>query len=239
MNWLLELIGFIPSRTIRNNSTDHMPVSGNSSEEQANGFDSEAKLSFAETIEHLNRGFEHTQRVAQFMDAKASGVIAFCIAVFAFIANVVAWVYGVSGSGCLTKWDEPCSWVRGILAVLVVWTTFQGGMCLYRAFSAIRPNGLPSRERFTTLFPVMEKASKQKDAVDYLDRLVAGESRKFVLREFNNQLLDMGGIIYFKIAEVQEVDHPLALAGRPRRGHRSGSWSIGGLRIDRQSRERE
>lgn len=213
MTWLLELFGLVPARNVRNTPPSAIALPVDESDLKVDGFDPGAKLSFAETIEHLNRGFEHSQRVAQFMDAKASGVIAFCLAVFAFIANVVAWVYGVSGSGCLTKWNEPSTWVHGVLALLVVWAAYHGGKCLYRAFSIIRPNGLPTQEGFTTLFPVREQAAKHEQAVAYLNRFVQGESRQFVIKEFNSQLLAMGGIIYFKIAELQKSITHLRIQG--------------------------
>lgn len=204
MKWLLPIIGTVAASLVRtrNEETPTLPAAVEPS--QTEGFDPASMLTFEETVAQMQRGYENTQRVVQFMDAKAGAVIAFSLAMFAFVGKLIAWIYGVVGAGLLAGWEAPHCCIYGTLVLLLCAEVVLGGLCLFRAFMTIRPNGLPQPEHFTTLFPAMERAWDQPMAADYLNRVVAGQNRDFVLGEFKQQLLAMGGIVYLKIKRLQQ-----------------------------------
>ena len=177
------------------------------------GFDPASRLTFEETVAQMHRGYENTQRVVQFMDAKAGAVIAFSLTIFAFVSKVVAWVYGLVGSGFLVSWEVPGCCMHWILTAFVLAEVVVGGICLHQAFMTIRPNSLPMPEHFTTLFPARKNAWNQSDAKQYLDRVINGETRGFALGEFKQQLLAMGGIVFLKIERLQRSLNALILQG--------------------------
>ena len=155
-----------------------------------------AKLTFEETRAQMLQGYENTQRVIQFMDAKAGAVIALSLALFAFVGKVISWAFEKTDPEALVH--LPC-WIKvsGLLLGLGIFVS--GFWCLDRAFATVRPNGLPKPEFFSTLFPALEKAWVEPVAVRYLDKVVAGENKNFVLDEFKKQLLAVGGIVFMKI----------------------------------------
>ena len=162
----------------------------------SDGFDPVAKLTFEETRAQMLQGYENTQRVIQFMDAKAGVVIALSLALFAFVGKVISWAFEKTDPEALVH--LPC-WMKvsGLLLGLGIFVS--GFWCLDRAFATVRPNGLPKPEFFSALFPALEKAWADPVAIRHLDRIVAGENRSFVLGEFKKQLLAVGGIVFMKI----------------------------------------
>lgn len=162
----------------------------------SDGFDTMAKLTFEETRAQMLQGYENTQRVIQFMDAKAGAVIALSLALFAFVGKAISWAFEKTDPEALVH--LPC-WIKvsGLLLGLGIFVS--GFWCLDRAFATVRPNGLPKPEFFSTLFPALEKAWGDPVAVRYLDKVVAGENKNFVLDEFKKQLLAVGGIVFMKI----------------------------------------
>jgi hypothetical protein len=204
MKWLLPIIGNVAASLVRSRNDETSALPAVTTPGRTEGFDPASRLTFEETAAQMQRGYENTQRAVQFMDAKAGAVIAFSLAIFAFVGKLIAWIYGVVGAGLLAGWEAPHCCILGTLVVLLFGEVVLGGLCLYRAFMTIRPNGLPQPEHFTTLFPAMENAWDQPKAVEYLNRVVAGENRDFMLGEFKQQLLAMGGIVYLKIKRLQQ-----------------------------------
>lgn len=159
------------------------------------GIKPSAKLTFEETLSHMNRGYENTQRVIQFLDTKAGAVIAFSGALFAFAAKIMAWVYEESGSSFLSKVPFPVE-VLGALSGIIILCA--GACCLWSAFNTIRPKGLPTPDDFTVLFPA--RSAGEKESTIYLDSFMSGKSRAFILNEYANQLAIVGQIVFGKIA---------------------------------------
>jgi hypothetical protein len=203
MKWMLSLMGMAASALVR--PDDKRGTSGyGGTVPLPLGFDPASRLTFEETVAQMQRGYENTQRVVQFMDTKAAAVTAFSLAIFAFVGKIVAWLYDVSGPEMqATKLFTQC-WLFYLLAVLLFAQLVAGFRCLDRTFKAVRPNKLPRPEHFTSLFPAIENAWQRPEAVNYLNRLVSGETKEFVLGEFKKQLLAMGGIIYLKIKCLQQ-----------------------------------
>lgn len=213
MNWLLPIIGTVAASLVRSRNEETPTLPAAVAPSRTEGFDPASLLTFEETVAQMQRGYENTQRVVQFMDAKAGAVIAFSLAIFAFVGKLIAWIYGVVGAGLLAGWEAPHCCIFGTLVVLLFGEVVLGGLCLYRAFMTIRPNGLPQPAHFTTLFPAMEKAWDQPTAVEYLNCVVAGETKDFMLGEFKQQLLAMGGIVYLKIKRLQQSITALCMQG--------------------------
>ena len=142
------------------------------------------------------QGYENTQRVIQFMDAKAGVVIALSLTLFAFVGKVVSWAFEKTDPEGLVL--LPC-WMKvfGLMLGLAIFVS--GFWCLDRAFKTVRPNGLPKPEFFSTLFPALKDAWADPVAIRYMDKVVAGEDQGFVLGEFKGQLLAVGGILFVKI----------------------------------------
>ena len=86
MNSLFRL--FFGSRNSEGVAMVNTPETSSSS-----SYRPEEKLTFEETVSHLARGYENSQRVIQFMDAKAGAVVALCLAIFAFVGKMLAWAY--------------------------------------------------------------------------------------------------------------------------------------------------
>lgn len=212
MNWLWGLIGATAASFIKPVG-GVTPVTSQTAGSSLGGFDPASKLTFEETIAQMHRGYENTQRFVQFMDAKAGAVIAFSLTIFAFISKVVAWVYGLVGSGFLVSWESPGCCIHLTLTVLILVEVILGGRCLHQAFMTIRPNALPKPEHFTTLFPACENAWSNADAKKYFGNVVNGETRGFFLGEFKQQLLAMGGIVFIKIQRLQRSINALILQG--------------------------
>ncbi len=212
MSWLWGLIGATAASLIKpaGGITSNTSQTADSS---LGGFDPASKLTFEETVAQMHRGYENTQRVVQFMDAKAGAVIAFSLTIFAFISKVVAWVYGLVGSGFLVSWETPGCCIHWTLTVLILAEVMLGGRCLHQAFMTIRPNALPMPQHFTTLFPACENAWNHDESKKYLENVVNGETRGFALGEFKQQLLAMGGIVFLKIQRLQRSLNALILQG--------------------------
>jgi hypothetical protein len=157
------------------------------------GLDPLAKLTFEETRAQLLQGYE---RVIQFMDAKAGVVIALSLALFAFVGKVISWAFEKTDPEALVL--LPC-WMKVSGVFLGLGIFVSGFWCLDRAFATVKPNSLPKPEFYSTLFPALEKAWADPVAIRYLDKVVAGESKGFVLEEFKKQLLAVGGIVFMKI----------------------------------------
>jgi hypothetical protein len=141
------------------------------------------------------RGYENTQRVIQFMDAKAGAVVALSLAIFAFVGKVSAWAFEKSSAeamralpGCLA-----C-----LLVILGIGVLVCGFISLNYAFWTVRPNHLPDWGAFSTLFPAHSKDEKFR-AEDYLKPVVDGVNRAYVIDEFRRQLLAVGEIVHRKI----------------------------------------
>ncbi|GAA5127235.1 hypothetical protein JIN84_08965 [Luteolibacter yonseiensis] len=163
------------------------------------GVDLAAKLSFEATVAQMSRGFENTQRVIQFMDAKAGAVIALCLGIFILTGKLVVGVYDRLGEGMLTSHHAPVNFMIWGMTAIVVGVGLTGFISLHFAFGAVKPNGLPQPEHFTTLFPAAKKPWEQPDLTNYMGRAVAGENQHFVLDEFRRQLLALGDIVFRKI----------------------------------------
>lgn len=213
MKWLLPIIGTVAASLVRSQNEQPRVLSEVVAPSRTEGFNPVSMLTFEETVAQMQRGYENTQRVVQFMDAKAGAIIAFSLAIFAFVGKLIAWIYGVVGAGLLSGWEAPHCCIYGTLVLLLFAEVVFGGLCLFRAFMTIRPNSLPQPEHFTTLFPAMENAWDQPMAVEYLDRVVAGQNRDFMLGEFKQQLLAMGGIVFLKIKRLQQSINALCWQG--------------------------
>ncbi len=167
-----------------------------------------AKLSFEETVVHMNRGYENTQRVIQFLDTKAGAVIAFCVALFAFTAKIAAWAYNETGSVPFANIPLGLATILGLLGVTTVGS---GALCLLFSFYTIRPKGLPEPEHFTTLFPAMRSDDGQ--SASYLESIQSGESKGFILEEYSKQLAAVGQIVYGKIDLLKKSVSALIVQG--------------------------
>lgn len=203
MRWLLGILGVGASTLLRT----RVPASAERSGDPpaTGGFLTATKLSFEETVAQMHRGYENTQRVVQAMDTKAGAVVALSLAIFAFTGSLVAWIHDKLGDGILQNTSAPHCRVGWTVVALVVLSGLFGFACLDRSFSTVRPNGLPDPKHFTTLFPVTEDAWKNPEALAHLRRIVEGESREFVLNEFQQQLLAMGAIVFRKIKCLRQA----------------------------------
>lgn len=202
MNWIVGLLAAAaPLIKLGISPQPSLPATTSS----LGGFDPASKLTFEETLAHLHRGYENMQRVIQFMETKAGAVIAFSLAIFAFVAKVISWLYSETGPGMLAGKSFPLCCIYASLAVVLIVEGVLGFLCLSRAFSVVQPRGLPDEKHFTTIFPVMKDAMNSQFAQDYLSRHVTGETRGFALGEFRAQLLVVGGILHNKIACVQQA----------------------------------
>lgn len=158
-----------------------------------------------EVVEHLMRGYDNTQQVVQFMDAKAGVVIAMAIGVLALLSGIVSWLYDRSGEEQLLE----CI-VRHPIGL---WSTLILGFCsalagvvsLKFAFKTVRPNGLPKEEHFGILFPVVEKPWENEFAVGYLDEFIRSGTRGALLQDIKRQMLAMGGIVHTKIGRLKSA----------------------------------
>lgn len=159
------------------------------------GFDPVTKLTFEETVEQMSRGYENTQRVIQFMDAKAGAVVALSLAVYAFVGKVVAWAFEKTDATVVKEF--PC-WLVCVLIVLGLVIMACGFISLSFAFKTVRPNPLPSWGAFSTLFPAHGKEDESK-ARAKLNPIVTGSNCGFVVAEFENQLVAVGQIVHRKI----------------------------------------
>lgn len=176
---------------------DSSPASGGagSGESDSDVYCPDRKLTFDETVSHLIRGYENTQRVIQFMDAKAGAVVALSLAIFAFVGKVLAWAYGETDAAMIGKF--PC-WVVCALVILGFAILACGFVSLSFAFKTVRPNHLPDAEAFSTLFPAHSLDGKE-EAKRRLRPIVAGANCGFVVDEFQRQLLAVGEIVHRKI----------------------------------------
>lgn len=159
------------------------------------GFDPVTKLTFEETVAQMSRGYENTQRVIQFMDAKAGAVVALSLAIFAFVGKVVAWAFDKTDAAVL---KELPAWLVVAGVVLGLGVTVSGFFSLWYAFKTVRPNHLPNWEAFSTLFPAHDKKYEEK-AKERLQPVVTGADFGFVVKEFAVQLVVVGQIVYRKI----------------------------------------
>jgi hypothetical protein len=158
-------------------------------------FLTETKLSFEETVSQMSRGYDNTQRMIQFMDAKAGAVVALSLAVYAFVGKVVAWAFEKTDATVVKEF--PC-WLVCVLIVLGLAIMACGFISLSFAFKTLRPNPLPSWGAFSTLFPAHGKEDESK-ARAKLNPIVAGATCGFVVAEFENQLVAIGQIVHRKI----------------------------------------
>ncbi len=182
-------------------------------EERPQGLVPTEKLSFEATIAQLSRGYENTQRVIQFMDAKAGAVIALCLAIFVLTGKLVVGVHDRLGEGMLTSHQAPVSFMIWGMTGLVAAVGITGFGSLHYAFKAVRPNGLPQSEHFSTLFPAARQPWANPRLAAYMDNVVAGEDQHFVLDEFRRQLLAVGDIVYRKIEALKTAISILWLQG--------------------------
>jgi hypothetical protein len=171
------------------------------------------KLSFEATIAQLSRGYENTQRVIQFMDAKAGAVIALCLAIFVLTGKLVVGVHDRLGEGMLTSHQAPVSFMIWGMTGLVGAVGITGFISLHFAFKAVRPSGLPQPEHFSTLFPAAKQPWSNPRLTAYMDRVVSGEDQHFVLDEFRRQLLAVGDIVFRKIEALKTAITVLWLQG--------------------------
>jgi hypothetical protein len=182
-------------------------------DQRLQGLVPDEKLSFEATIAQLSRGYENTQRVIQFMDAKAGAVIALCLAIFVLTGKLVVGVHDRLGEGMLTSHHAPVSIMIWGMTGLVGLVGVTGFISLHYAFKAVRPNALPRPEHFSTLFPAASQPWSDPRLTAYMDRIVAGEDQHFVLDEFRRQLLAVGDIVFRKIAALKTAITFLWLQG--------------------------
>lgn len=167
------------------------------------GIGPDEPLTFDETLAQMSRGYENTQRVVQFMDAKAGVVIALCLGIFGLTGKLVVSVHTRLGEGVLKSVDEPLCYLIWSMLIVLVGVGYFGFRCLYHSFKSVRPNGLPLPEHFSTLFPVCAAPWENKGAQRYLEKVIDGQTRWYVLDEYRRQLLAMGGIVYQKISSLR------------------------------------
>ena len=165
------------------------------------GFESETKLTFDETVAQMSRGYENTQRVIQFMDAKAGAVVALSLAIFAFAGKVASWAYEKTDAEAIGQ--LPC-WLKVFGVFIGLGICLTGFFCIRDAFKTVRPNGLPSKEAFSTLFPAHDGAAGKENAEKYLAAIAAGKTQGDALDEFKRQLVAVGGIVYNKIMWLRD-----------------------------------
>ena len=171
------------------------PGGAGSGESGSDVYCPDRKLTFDETVSHLVRGYDNTQRVIQFMDAKAGAVVALSLAIFAFVGKVLAWAYGETDAAVVRQF--PC-WMVCSLVILGFAILLCGFVSLSFAFKTVRPNHLPDAEAFSTLFPAHSLEGKE-EAKRRLRPIVAGTDCGFVVDEFQRQLLAVGVIVHRKI----------------------------------------
>jgi hypothetical protein len=178
-------------------SVDSTRASGDagSVESDSDVYSPDRKLTFDETVAHMARGYDNTQRVIQLMDAKAGAIVALSLAIFAFVGKVLAWAFEQTDSVVIGKY--PC-WLLSALVILGGAILICGFLSLMFAFKAVRPNHLPSWGAFSTLFPAHSKEEESK-AIGYLKPLVEGANCGFAVDEFGRQLVAVGQIVHRKI----------------------------------------
>lgn len=188
MNWLIRLL-------LGSSGSGFAAGSGNSPKTGDESFSPERKLTFDETVAQMSRGYENTQRVIQFMDAKAGAVVALSLAIYAFAGKVAAWAYDKTDAVALK--GLSC-WVSGFAVGLGIAIVVCGFASLSYAFWTVRPNPLPSWGAFSTLFPAHGKHDEGK-AKAYLKPVVTGADCGFAISEFERQLVAVGQIVHRKI----------------------------------------
>lgn len=188
-------------RLLLGSSEQNLATSPQRSEDESRSVavDPSAKLSFDATVAQMSRGYENTQRVIQFMDAKAGAVVALSLGIFVLTGKLVVGVYDRLGDGMLNTHQSPVCFMIWGMAAMVVGVGFTGFVCLHFAFKSVKPNGLPKPEHFTTLFPAGKEPWANPDLVVYVDKVVIGENQYFILDEFRRQLFAVGDIVYRKI----------------------------------------
>lgn len=159
-------------------------------------YDSDKKLTFDDTVCHMARGYDNTQRVIQFLDAKAGAVVALSLAIYAFVGKVCAWAFEKTDVSAINT--LPC-WLVCILMILGCVILACGFGALHFAFKTVRPNHLPDADAFSTLFPAHSLEGKE-EAKRRLRPIVAGTNCGFVVDEFQRQLFAVGEIVHRKIS---------------------------------------
>ncbi len=159
-------------------------------------YSAERKLSFEETVSHMARGYDNTQRVIQFLDAKAGAVVALSLAIFAFVGKVLVWAYGETSAMVIQFY--PC-WLVGTLVILGALILACGFVSLTFAFKTVRPNHLPHAEAFSTLFPA-HTLEGEDEAKRRLKPIATGADCAFVIKDFHVQLLAVGKLVHRKIS---------------------------------------
>lgn len=159
------------------------------------GYSPDIKLTYEETVSHMARGYDNTQRVIQFMDAKAGAVVALSLAIYAFVGKVCAWAFEKSDAAALQA--LPCGLVclLGFFGIAVLVCGFAS---LTYVILTVRPNHLPDWGAFSTLFPAYSKDEASK-AVGYLKPVVDGTDCGFAVDEYQRQLIAVGKLVHRKI----------------------------------------
>jgi hypothetical protein len=172
-------------------------------------FSPDTKLTFEETVSHMARGYDNTQRVIQFMDAKAGAVVALSLAIFVFVGKVCAWAFEKTDAGVLHA--LPC----GLVCVLVFFgiaLLVCGFVSLTYAFLTVRPNHLPNSDAFSTLFPAHSDEGEE-EAKRRLQPIVAGADCGFAVDEYRRQLIAVGKLVHRKINWLRTSIHWLWCQG--------------------------
>jgi hypothetical protein len=190
MNSLFRL--FFGSRNSEGVEMVNTPETSSSS----SSYRPEEKLTFEETVSHLARGYENSQRVIQFMDAKAGAVIALCLAIFALVGKMVGWAFG---AGAVTAFQALSCWEKCSLAVAAFAIILCGFGTLSFAFKTVKPNPLPGWDAFAALFPAHAKRHVLM-AKERLNPFLLGADQGDVVREYEAQLIAVGQLVHGKIA---------------------------------------
>lgn len=175
----------------------------------------ESGVEFSSVREHLDTGYQNTQKLIQFQDIKASTLIGINTLMAGFVVLVCKWVISleVADKDLLIRRIAPESigyWATcvGFLFALIslVYTAISIGYCI----SAITPRS-PKTSRFMPyiLFPFHNSESETcgDELVAHIDLLLSGEEpyKDFIFNEYKRQLIQVGDIVFKKVISLKSA----------------------------------
>jgi hypothetical protein len=166
------------------------------------------ELSFHERVEHLKSGYDNSQAVVRFLDAKASAVIAAIpvviaalAALFSIIKEWVRWKEAFASTGATWLWTVAvlCGVAGAILLVVAV-------LAITAAFSAIKPRD-PGTAKPSMLFPFAATYQLPTPDDSFASRMLffkTNADRSHVLEDYERQMVRMSEIVATKLACVNQ-----------------------------------
>ena len=167
---------------------------------------------WSETYSHLQKGYENGQQVVRAMDAKTSiltGLSVFSLGAIGGLIKIL--------SDYFTKYPEDLRSLANphslallfflVFSVSAIAATVLGIRCIVACLGtlAARPRAkMPDAPQATILFPFLhperEAEERQKDIAYYRNIIDGKVTRDMIQREYYDQILNLGHILWQKIA---------------------------------------